>query len=197
MRIIAGELRGRMIKAPQGKTTRPTTDRVRESLMSTLVSARGGFEGAVVLDAFAGSGALGLEALSRGASQAVFFEKDAAVFRVLKDNVATLEVASSRALLFCGEVKASLGRVGKTNFDMVFLDPPYSFPVDEVVSVIDELERRGLLADGALIVYEHEKGKNFVFNTCLNSVQWEMVSEKVYGDTALSILRYQKKDALI
>ena len=73
MRIIAGQWRGRTIFAPQGDTTRPTTDRVRESLMSSLASARGGFEGAIVLDAFAGSGALGLEALSRGASFAQFF----------------------------------------------------------------------------------------------------------------------------
>ncbi len=74
MRIIAGEWRGRPLAAPKGTDTRPTTDRVRESLMSALASERGGFEGAVVLDAFAGSGALGLEALSRGASCAHFFE---------------------------------------------------------------------------------------------------------------------------
>ena len=67
MRIVAGEFKGRRLQAPKGQNTRPTTDRVRESLMSALASARGGFDGAVVLDAFAGSGALGLEALSRGA----------------------------------------------------------------------------------------------------------------------------------
>ena len=72
MRIIAGEFRGRTLLAPKGDGTRPTTDRVRESVMSTVFSARGGFEDAMVLDAFAGSGALGLEALSRGAARAVF-----------------------------------------------------------------------------------------------------------------------------
>ena len=87
MRIIAGEFRGRTIKAPKGEGTRPTTDRVRESLMSSVNSARGGFEGAVVLDAFAGSGALGLEALSRGAANARFCERDGAAFKVVCANV--------------------------------------------------------------------------------------------------------------
>ncbi len=81
MRIIAGEFKGRTIKAPKGDGTRPTTDRVRESLMSAVNSACGGFEGATVLDAFAGSGALGLEALSRGAACAHFFERDGAAPR--------------------------------------------------------------------------------------------------------------------
>ena len=76
MRIVAGEFRGRSIEAPRGENTRPTTDRVREALMSSLYSLRGGFEGAVVLDAFAGTGALGLEALSRGARSATFYEND-------------------------------------------------------------------------------------------------------------------------
>ena len=92
MRIIAGEYRGRRLQAPKGDATRPTTDRVRESLMSALSSARGGFEGAVVLDAFAGSGALGLEALSRGAASAHFFEKDGVALRALCANVEALGV---------------------------------------------------------------------------------------------------------
>ncbi|MDR2721456.1 MAG: RsmD family RNA methyltransferase, partial [Coriobacteriaceae bacterium] len=76
MRIVAGEYKGRVLKAPSGQTARPTTDRVREALMSVLISARGTLDGAVVLDAFAGSGALGLEALSRGAAHVSFCEKN-------------------------------------------------------------------------------------------------------------------------
>lgn len=197
MRIISGDLRGRTIKAPQGKTTRPTTDRVRESLMSALSSARGGFEEAVVLDAFAGSGALGIESLSRGASRAVFFEKDPAVFRVLKDNVAKMSFPLSRVSLFCGDAKTSLGRVGKTLFDIVFLDPPYSLPANEVASLLVSLEQRGHFAEGALIVYEHEKRENSNLSTHLNSVQWKTVSEKIYGDTVVDIIRYEKTDNLI
>ena len=85
VRIIAGEFKGRVLRAPKGSNTRPTTDRVREALFSALSSARGGFEGAVVLDAFAGSGALSLEALSRGAACAHLFERDrAALERVFR-----------------------------------------------------------------------------------------------------------------
>ena len=90
MRIIAGEHRGRVLKAPKGDGTRPTTDRVRESLMSMLASARGGFEGAVVLDAFAGSGALALEALSRGADRACLVERDGAAAKVVEANARLL-----------------------------------------------------------------------------------------------------------
>ena len=104
MRIIAGEFRGRTIKAPKGDGTRPTTDRVRESLMSAVHSACGGFEDAVVLDAVAGSGALGLEALSRGASCARFFERDGAAERVLEGNVRALGLDARRARVSRGDV---------------------------------------------------------------------------------------------
>ena len=100
MRIIAGVHRGRAIQAPKGTGTRPTVDRVRESLMSAINSARGGFEGASVLDAFAGSGALGLEALSRGAVSAVFCERDGNAFRTLCANCRSLgyDTRGDRAL---------------------------------------------------------------------------------------------------
>ena len=97
MRIVAGAFRGRSVQAPAGEGTRPTTDRVREALFSSLYSLRGGFEGAVVLDAFAGSGALGIEALSRGAAQAVFYENDAKAAAVLKRNLASLGLGAADA----------------------------------------------------------------------------------------------------
>ena len=90
MWIIAGEFRGRTLKAPKGEGTRPTTDRVREAMMSTVHSARGGFDDAVVLDAFAGSGALGLEALSRGARSVQFCERGGEALRALNANVRLL-----------------------------------------------------------------------------------------------------------
>lgn len=90
MRIIAGEWRGRPLKAPQGDTTRPTADRTRETLFSMLTSRLGSFDGLVVADLFAGSGALGLEALSRGAAEAIFVEQDAAALRALRANITNL-----------------------------------------------------------------------------------------------------------
>jgi 16S rRNA (guanine966-N2)-methyltransferase len=94
MRIIAGEWKRRQLRAPQGDTTRPTADRVRETLFSMLVSRLGDFEGLKVADLFAGSGALGLEALSRGAASCVFVEQDAEAIRALRTNIAALQAAT-------------------------------------------------------------------------------------------------------
>ncbi|MDR0515232.1 MAG: RsmD family RNA methyltransferase, partial [Coriobacteriaceae bacterium] len=96
MRVIAGEFKGRPLKAPRSDTTRPTADRVREATMSSITSARGGFEGALVLDAFAGSGALGIEALSRGAAWSCFFETDRQALRALKANIEGLSLGKER-----------------------------------------------------------------------------------------------------
>ena len=115
MRIIAGEYRGRVIKAPKGDGTRPTTDRVRESLMSALASARGGLEGAVVLDAFAGSGALGFETLSRCAASACFFERDGAAASVVSGNMRTLGLEPRRARL----VRAACESMAYQTYDVL------------------------------------------------------------------------------
>ena len=112
MRIIAGKYRGRRLDAPKGQGTRPTTDRVRESLMSALHSARGGFAGAVVLDAFAGSGALALEALSRGADRAVLCERDREAAGVIERNLRTLGLSPDRARLMRADVVKRPPRLG-------------------------------------------------------------------------------------
>ena len=107
MRIVAGDFRGRSIDAPQGSGTRPTTDRVREALMSSLYSLLGGFDGQCVLDAFAGSGALGLEALSRGAEKADFFESNKGAFRTLRSNIAACGIGADRASAYNADVVRS------------------------------------------------------------------------------------------
>ena len=143
MRIIAGEHRGRVLKAPKGDGTRPTTDRVRESLMSMLASARGGFEGAVVLDAFAGSGALALEALSRGADRACLVERDGAAAKVVEANVRLLGYGPDRARVRRADVlKAVVPSVG-TPYDLVFLDPPYAVEAAEVLAFVARLDAAG------------------------------------------------------
>ena len=103
MRIIAGEFRGRSLKSLKGDETRPTTDRVREALMSSLVSARGTLEGARVLDAFAGSGALGLETLSRGAAHVLFSELGREAARIVESNVTSLKLSRDRYTLRRGD----------------------------------------------------------------------------------------------
>ena len=122
MRIIAGEWRGRSIEAPPGGGTRPTGDRVRETLFSMLASRLGSFEDLRIADLFAGSGALGLEALSRGAAHATFVESDSAAAAVLKRNAEKLG-ATDRVRLV-GDSALSLPR--SEPFDLIFADPPYA-----------------------------------------------------------------------
>ncbi len=120
MRIIAGEFRGRPLKSLKGDATRPTTDRVREALMSSLVSARGTLEGAWVLDAFAGSCVLGLETLSRGAAHVMFCEQGKEVARVVEGNISSLKLSRGRYTLRRGDT-FTLPQVKGLAFDLVFL----------------------------------------------------------------------------
>ncbi|MEP7130791.1 MAG: 16S rRNA (guanine(966)-N(2))-methyltransferase RsmD [Sphingomicrobium sp.] len=122
MRIIAGQWRGRVIDAPPGAATRPTADRVRETLFSMLVSRLGTFEDLRVADLFAGSGALGLEALSRGAGSATFVEKDAKAAAIIKRNAEKLAAAARIRVL--GGSALALPR--SDPFDLIFADPPYA-----------------------------------------------------------------------
>ena len=122
MRIIAGAWRGRPLRAPAGMTTRPTADRVRETLFSMLASRLGTFEGLNVADLFAGSGALGFEALSRGAASVTFVESHAAAVAAIRANAGTLD-ADSRVQVLGGSALA-LPRAGP--FDLIFADPPYA-----------------------------------------------------------------------
>lgn len=160
MRIVAGRWRGRAITSPKGDVVRPTRDRIREALFSMLASRLGPeLGGAPVLDAFAGTGALGLEALSRGASSAVFVESDASVRKVLEANIASLG-ASADARVVPGDVFALAHRsaVPGGPFALILLDPPYRIDAAQVSGLLADLRRDGLVAPGALVVYEHETG---------------------------------------
>ncbi len=189
MRIIAGEYRGRVIKAPKGDGTRPTTDRVRESVMSVIVSARGGIEGAVVLDAFAGSGALGLEALSRGAASACFFERDAAAASVVSGNIRTLGVEPRRARLVRTDVLEKPPVRQRPAFDLVFLDPPYALAAEEPLGMVESLAKAGALALDAIVVYEHALAANADADEAEAACGFALSARKKYGETAVDILR--------
>lgn len=147
MRIIAGEWRGRALKAPEGQATRPTSDRAREALFSMLASRLGSFEGLKVADLFAGTGALGLEALSRGAAHCTFIEQDRAALAALKANVDALG-ASTRA-----DIRAqSALSAGGGPYDLVLLDPPYGSGLGQ--QALGRLAERGALQPGCLISIE-------------------------------------------
>ena len=152
MRIVAGAWRGRSLKAPPGETTRPTADRVRQALFDMLLHApwggRGAIDGVRVLDGFAGTGALGLEALSRGAANATFLERDVAALAVLRSNITALRAQARCNVLTTDVLSAPPG----APCDLVFLDPPYG--QDLVSRAVVHLARGGWIGPGALIVAE-------------------------------------------
>lgn len=154
MRIIAGEWRGRALLAPKGDTTRPTADRTRETLFSMLVSRLGSFEGLTVGDFFAGSGALGLEALSRGAASCVFVEQDKAALDVLRANAEKLGLARpdirATSVLALGPVPAPL--------DLLLMDPPYDSGAGAVA--LDKLNRLGWVGPQCWISIETSRNED-------------------------------------
>jgi len=156
MRIVAGQWRGRPIIASEGDTTRPTADRTRETLFSMLTSRLGSLEDLRVADLFAGSGALGLEALSRGASHCIFVEQDPAAIRALRTNVANLR-AQDQSDVRTGSVLA-LGPMRGEPLDLVLLDPPYATGAGVVA--IDKLTRLGWISPSAWVSLETGRGED-------------------------------------
>ncbi|MET7803245.1 16S rRNA (guanine(966)-N(2))-methyltransferase RsmD [Micromonospora chersina] len=152
-RIVAGALGGRRIAAPPGAGTRPTSDRVREALFSA-VQAELDLDGARVADLYAGSGAVGLEALSRGAAHVLLVESDPRAARVIRENIAALRAAPA-ARLVTGKVATVLaaGPEGGA-YDVVFADPPYAVPGEELTAMLAALVGGGWLAPDALVVVE-------------------------------------------
>lgn len=189
MRIIAGEFRGRTLKAPKGEGTRPTTDRVRESVMSVVHSARGGFDGAVVLDAFAGSGALGLEALSRGASTATFYERANEALCAVQANVAAVGLDARRARVQRADVLERPPAYARPPFDLVFLDPPYAYAAADVLGMVAGLRAKGVLAEDAIIVYEHAVATAPAADEAALAYNFDLEQRKKYGETAVDVLR--------
>lgn len=178
MRIIAGQWRGRPIVAPEGDTTRPTADRTRETLFSMLTSRLGSFEGLTVADLFAGSGALGLEALSRGAASALFVEQDAPAIRALRRNIANLRAQSQ-----CDVRAASVLALGATKapLDLVLLDPPYHSGAGAVA--LDKLARLGWISPATWVSLETAQDEEPKLRS------FEAVAERRVGKARLTLLR--------
>ena len=149
MRIIAGEWRGRKLTAPKGEATRPTADRTRETLFSMLTSRLGSFEELRVADLFAGSGALGLEALSRGASHCLFVEQDRMALDAIKSNIDNLD-ARSRSKVEAISVMHL--RASREAYDLILLDPPYRTGAGAVA--LDRLLRLGWMTDATWMAVE-------------------------------------------
>ena len=178
MRVVAGRFGGRRLSAPPGRATRPTSDRVREALFSIL----GPLDGAVVLDLYAGSGALGIEALSRGARHAVFVERDARAAAVVRSNLEALGVTADEAEVRRADVLADLrdARERGETYSLVLCDPPYRHaaglgePLTEALGPV--------LAGDARVVTESDRRTPMPLNLPL-------IDERRYGDTLIRIHR--------
>jgi 16S rRNA (guanine966-N2)-methyltransferase len=152
-RVIAGEAGGRRLAVPDGRDTRPTSDRAREGLFATITSIAGPLDGARVLDLYAGSGAVGLEALSRGAGHVLLVEQGARAVRVIRENIEAIGLPG--AVLVADRVERMLARgPGGDRYDIVFADPPYALADAAVRRVLDLLAGGGWLAPGALVIVE-------------------------------------------
>lgn len=183
MRIIAGEWRGRKLAAPRGEATRPTADRTRETLFSMLASRLGSFEDLSVLDLFAGSGALGLEALSRGASQCLFVEQDSEAVKTIRANINTLD-ARTRAQVQQGSVM-SLGPA-KIAHDLILLDPPYETGAGQVA--LDRMARLGWIGPATWIALETRKDEK------VSIAALAIDAERIVGKAKLTLLRLAEND---
>jgi 16S rRNA (guanine966-N2)-methyltransferase len=186
MRVVAGELKGRQLRALPGRRTRPTSERVREALFSVLGQR---VEGAWVLDLFAGTGALAIEALSRGARGAVLVEQSAGAAGVIRENLRALEledVASVRRTKAETYLRTSARNDGP--FDLVFLDPPYALGVGALAGMLARLAQ-GLLSEGAVVVVEAAARAE--------APPWPagLAPERArrYGDTALHLAAFRAR----
>jgi 16S rRNA (guanine966-N2)-methyltransferase len=175
MRIISGKWRGRTLVTPSGDTTRPTADRTREALFSIFTSRLGSFEGLVVGDIFAGTGALGLEALSRGAARAIFVDNDREALVALKRNIAALGADAE-------VIPAAVAALGprRTPCDLLLFDPPYGS--GGAGALIERLTRLGWAAPAAWASVETRTDET------VSAEGWVLDAERTYGKAKLSVL---------
>ena len=177
MRIIAGDWRARPLQAPGGQGTRPTADRTRETLFSMLVSRLGSFEGLRVADVYAGSGALGLEALSRRAAHATFVETDPGALAAIRANVSALKAADRIEILPLSATKLAPSQP----FDVIFADPPYA--PGSGTAVAEAVRAGNWLAPGGWLAIETEAGEAVIPG------DWQVEAERRVGRARLTLIR--------
>lgn len=182
MRIVGGVARGRTLSSVAGPT-RPTSDRAREGLFSSLLSEFGDFEGLNFLDLFAGSGAIGLEALSRGASVVHAVEKDENAGRTIKTNADLVKKGNTLGdfHLYAMSVQKFLESPALTSYDIIYVDPPYDFPDSDLYKCLMELQAGGFVREGAVVAVERASKSS--------AVEWpdgfEALRERNYGQAVI------------
>jgi 16S rRNA (guanine966-N2)-methyltransferase len=184
MRIIAGDLRGRVIKSTQTSMLRPTTDRVRETIFNIL-QARFPFDGARVLDLFAGTGALGIEALSRGAASCDFVESDRKAAGIITENITALALGD-RSRLVSRDAMKFIAETDRS-YDLIFADPPYAAPIFE--RLVRDIFSNGRLDGDGLFVLEHSAAMKSP-----RGDRFAVVKERSFGDSAITIYAWPAGD---
>lgn len=183
MRVIAGSAKGHRLATPPGRDTRPTSDRVREALFSSLASE---VPDATVCDLFAGSGALGIEALSRGAAHATFVERAPRAVAVIEDNLTRTGLADRAAVRRLEAARFCRDPSGGP-FDLVLVDPPYTEPLDRVYRLLADLRAAGGLAAAATVVVERDRRDPALGS---HPPAWlAPQARRAYGDTVVLVLR--------
>jgi len=183
MRIIAGELKGRRLTAPKDESVRPTAEKVREAVFSMLQTY---IPDAVVVDLFAGTGSLGLEALSRGARRAYFVDRDRTSIALVKANVGTCGV-EERSVILCSDYGSAIGRI-HDRADIVFLDPPYKAGLME--DCLNRLAASELLPEGGIVVAEH--GREEILPDTVSGLR--RIRDRKYGKVRVSV--YEKQEEI-
>jgi 16S rRNA (guanine(966)-N(2))-methyltransferase RsmD len=188
MRVIGGTARGRRLLAPRGLDTRPTSDKVKEALFSILAGMLGPFDGSAVLDIFAGTGSLGIEAVSRGADRAVFIDAGREAAAVITKNLETTGFAD-RGRVFVQDFRAAITRLERAGekFQIAFLDPPYGKGL--LAKGLEQLGESTLLDEGAVVVAELSSREEI--ETAFGSLR--QCDRRVYGDTALTFFTMIRK----
>ena len=185
MRITSGLLRNRTFNVPK-QEVRPTKEQVREAVFSSL---GGSFGGLRVLDLFAGSGSLGLEAWSRGAESVAFVEKNSGVWQNLKQNIQSLESDGlGEAKCIKADAIQYLGQAGG-RFDLILADPPYDLP-GAMGQTLSRIAEHSVLTEDGILVYELRSSDAFEV-----SKDWKLIRDKVYGDTRVLMLKLNQEDA--
>ncbi|WP_223066726.1 16S rRNA (guanine(966)-N(2))-methyltransferase RsmD [Paenibacillus caui] len=187
MRVISGSARGRALKAVPGMGTRPTTDKVKEAIFSIIGPY---FEGGNVLDLFAGTGGLGIEALSRGMTKGIFVDLEYKAIETVKHNLKQAGF-SDKAEVYKNEAERALRALAKREigFDLVFLDPPYRLKHGDKLML--QMEELGLVSIGTAIVLEYES--SYEYPETVGG--FTLTRKAVYGETAVSIYRYEAAEA--
>lgn len=184
MRVITGSARGHNLKAPKGENTRPTTDRIKEALFSIIGIID---ESSTVLDLFSGSGAIGIEFLSRGAGSACFIDSDSESVKIIKENLEKTKLIE-KSVVYKNGVEKGIKTLGNKDmkFDYIFLDPPYNKEL--VMKTLENINNKNLLKNNGVVIIEHETRLDLPEKS-FNLVKADY---RKYGDTSISFYRFEE-----